>query len=214
MGRSEVTRLGAVGPEEEPGLDAGAPQTGADDEGGAGRVHDAIARRTGILVLVAVVAAAAAVLWTMRHLGTSGGLDLVDIDIDYPLDAGAGVDHEKGRMIIEELRTVGEFAQVPPHHVQMNPFTWKQDESRVAQEGPDAEELARQRRMEEIRVALASLHVQSVMGGRRPIAKISGELVSAGDTVGEFFTVRDIAGRSVTLATAEGDTYVLEAGGE
>lgn len=52
------------------------------------------------------------------------------------------------------------------------------------------------------------LVLHSVMGGKRPLARINEETVTVGDTVAEYFTVTEISGRSVTI-TAEGESFTL-----
>jgi hypothetical protein len=54
----------------------------------------------------------------------------------------------------------------------------------------------------------SALVVQSVMGGRRPVARISGETYGVGDKVNDTFTVKAIDGRSVTLE-AKGYLFTL-----
>jgi hypothetical protein len=46
------------------------------------------------------------------------------------------------------------------------------------------------------------------MGGRRPVARISGETYGVGDKVNDTFTVKAIDGRSVTLE-AKGYLFTL-----
>jgi hypothetical protein len=52
------------------------------------------------------------------------------------------------------------------------------------------------------------LVLHSVMGGKRPLARIDDETVTVGDTVAEYFTVTEISGRSVTI-TADGESFTL-----
>lgn len=52
------------------------------------------------------------------------------------------------------------------------------------------------------------LVLHSVMGGKRPLARINEETVTVGDVVAEYFTVTEISGRSVTI-TAEGESFTL-----
>ena len=59
-----------------------------------------------------------------------------------------------------------------------------------------------------VQAALSTLKVNGIIGGSNPVARISGEAVRVGDTVGEIFTVKTIQGRSVELEN-EGVTYTL-----
>lgn len=52
------------------------------------------------------------------------------------------------------------------------------------------------------------LTLHSVMGGKRPLARINEETVTVGDTIAEYFTVTEIEGRSVTI-TADGESFTL-----
>ncbi len=54
----------------------------------------------------------------------------------------------------------------------------------------------------------SKLVLHSVMGGKRPLARINEETVTVGDTVAEYFTVTEISGRSVTI-TADGESFTL-----
>lgn len=66
-------------------------------------------------------------------------------------------------------------------------------------------------RQQQVLAELSKLTLHSVMGGRRPIAKINEELVTVGDMVADQFTVVSIEGRSVTLQAYDAN-YVLEMG--
>jgi hypothetical protein len=65
----------------------------------------------------------------------------------------------------------------------------------------------RKRRQNELLTKANSLVVQSVMGGRRPVARISGETFGVGDSVQDFKIV-SIEGRNVTLE-ADGFRFTL-----
>lgn len=165
------------------------------------------------LVLLAVLATAAGVLFGMRQMGMGPKLALADIQIDYPIDAQsivAAKDHER---ILDDLKTGGNLRRVPLEMVQTNPFAWR---SLVQKETPGAKpideaELTR-RQAEERRQMLADasarLSLQSIMGGGTPMARIGGELVRVGDRVGEHFTVSAITGRAVELVAGD-QTFTL-----
>lgn len=167
-------------------------------------------------VLIALVVVSGAVLWGMRHLGTRGSINLVDISIDYPVkDESATVDHSS---IIRALQESNNIPQVAPQMIAMNPFSWKQtdaDVKTVTAAELEAERLKREheKHMRALEASARNLILNSVMGGRVPVANISGELVAVGDTVADTFTVTRIEGREVEIQ-AEGRTWVLTVGGE
>ena len=171
-------------------------------------------RNGGMVLLLVVVAVASALLFGMRKLGLAGRLELVDIKIDYPFESGkntaAGPDHQ---VVIKDLRTSTDVRQVPPELVQMNPFEWMVQAQSTTTPDPkdDAVRRAREARRREIAEAFDALTLNSVMGGRMPVAQISGQLVRVGDDIGEFFTVLQIEGRSVVLV-ADDDKFTLTLG--
>lgn len=163
-----------------------------------------LAKNGGMILLLVVVAVAGALLLGMRKLGLAGRLELVDIKIDYPFDmhkdAVVGPDHET---VINDLKSSSDVVQVPPELVQMNPFEWKTEAKDETDEIAlrEAERLKKQAaaRQKEVIRAFSKLRLNSVMGGRIPVAQISGQLVKVGDDVGDFFTVLSIEGRTVVL---------------
>lgn len=185
--------------------------------GPLGAVQSILGRLGGFAVLAIIIVIGSGLLFGMRKLGMAGGVELIDIKIDYPIDEkdrAAGPDH---KTILEDLRTSGQVVQVPPEFVQMNPFEWK-EESRTSEVEDDSalREAERVRKAQaardsEIRSALASMKLNSVMGGRTPMAQISGQLVRVGDTLPAGFVVMRIEGRSVTLAV-DSREFVLTLG--
>lgn len=174
---------------------------------------------SGRAILVTVVVAAAGLLFAMRQLGMGSGLAFAEIKIDYPLegaDPNKEKDHEK---ILSDLQDRG-IQPVPVEAIRMNPFEWKvRGEAEVAlaqQVEVDAEELSRREREalnKQLDDEFAKLRLNSVIGGRIPVARISGELVKAGDKIAERFTVVSISGREVVLE-AGGRTFSMSFGQE
>lgn len=173
-------------------------------------------RLSGPMLLVIVVALAGGVLLAMRQLGLGPRLSMLEVKIDYPLD-GETKANKNHKAILNDLKSSG-IEQVPLEKVQMNPFEWK---SLAAQEpvvaGPkeeDPAEVAR-RALEARRVyvkdSLSRLQLNSVLAGRVPVARISGELVKVGDVLGGVFTVKTITGRAVELE-ADGERFTLALG--
>ncbi len=168
------------------------------------------------IVLVALVIVSGAVLWGMRHLGTRGSINLVDISIDYPIRDDASTNNSAE--VIKALHDSAIIPQVEPQMVAVNPFTWRAAPKTEVDHAPEvdreAERLrkAHEQRMRALDSSARNLRVQSVMRGRVPIANISGELVAVGDTVAGQFKVTRIDGREVDVE-AEGRSWTLTVGG-
>jgi len=169
---------------------------------------------TSVLALIALTVVSGAMLWGMRHLGTRGSINLVDISIDYPLAEG-GADTTDHVEVIRALNASSEIPQVAPQNIAMNPFTWKAaPKNTVATEDRSAE-LARreaERLMRALESSAQALKLNSVMRGRVPVANVSGEMVRVGDMIDDTFTVTRIEGREVDIE-AEGRTWTLTVGG-
>lgn len=174
-------------------------------------------KHSGALVLGFVLCIAGATLFGMRTIGGAGRIALLDIKIDYPLDAAAGASLKDQQLVLQDLRSSNELRQVPLEDVQMNPFEWRglgPAETVRAGIGVDPAELsrrAREQRQRDIEQAFGRLELNSVIGGRMPVARISGEIVKVGGKIGDYFTVVSIDGRSVVLA-ADDQKYTMTLG--
>ncbi len=175
---------------------------------------------SGFIVLIAVVAVAGGALWGMRQMGMSGNISLAgDLVIDEDIDAiTARVENSDHGEILSELEASNDKPVVPLDDVEQNPFAWegliKVAEATPFQRQPviDPEEEARRRRearARELETTFGRLRLNSVLGGTVPVARISGEMVRVGDTIGEHFEVTAIGGRSVDLV-ADGRTFILK----
>ena len=76
-------------------------------------------------------------------------------------------------------------SQVPIGYVKKNPFKLPIGEKPASKNNNTRQQQAKQR-LRELRQKLASLNLQSVMGGENPVAVINGELYQKGETVGPF----------------------------
>lgn len=173
-------------------------------------------RLNGTTVLALVVVAAAGVLLGMRYLGRATKIDILDVKIDYPIDGAPQPTPVVVGPVLEDLWSSDKVAQVPLEAVQMNPFEWRGIEAKtndtVIAVDPEAERLRQKAERErQIAEAAAQLKLNSVVGGSAPVARISGELKRVGDTVGDYFTVKAIEGRSVVLV-AEDLSFTLHMG--
>lgn len=191
-----------------------------DHEGMSGSTVSRFLDRFGsIVLLVVVIAVSAALLYGMRKLGTTGKLDLVNIKIDYPTDGLSQKDAEDHRAIIEELLYGHMVSQVPLDGIQMNPFHWhwmapSSGNAPVVDEAARLAELKRRAEEEkrrQIQTALRGIRLNSVIGGQRPAAYISGNRYEVGDKVSDMFIIKSIQGRSVVLVH-EDQEFVLTIG--
>jgi hypothetical protein len=216
-------------------LDSDAPNTGASEpaptmplmsnmgeeapeEVEASGAAATLNRMSSFVLLIVVIGVAGSVLFGMRKLGLGGKLELIDIKIDYPLEVDKQVSSQDHEAILSQLRSSVDVKQVPPDLVQMNPFEWK-EASKLVDRGDEvdlaAQEAARLRREREenmrlVDTAFRRLRLNSVKGGRVPVANISGRLVRIGDRIEEHFVIERIEGRQIELRSDDGRLHVLE----
>lgn len=191
--------------------------------GGAGEGGSEFEKRSpvgGAFVLGVVVLVAGGALFAMRQAGIGPRISFADMSIDYPLDEHqtSAIDGTHDQ-IIEDLQNSGVTVQVPLARVRQDPFTLAATE--VAESAPvvvapvtdPAEQRRREREARKLAIerALGNLHLNTIIGGTNPIVRISGRTLTIGDTVGEYFVVRAIHGRSVDLE-ADGELYTLSMG--
>jgi hypothetical protein len=167
--------------------------------------------------IVVLLVATGGVLFGMRQLGFGPTISFADTKIDYTPPART-IDHKK---LIEQLTASQVESQVPPEQVQKNPFSMaeslptnvvlaptgdpEEDARRAASE---ANRRAIAQRLGEIEAALASIEINSILGGSNPIARVNGETVRVGDTIAEIFTVQAIQTRSIDLVV-DGKTFTI-----
>lgn len=102
--------------------------------------------------------------------------------------------------------------QVPIDYVQKNPFAMNEAPREVVEpterSGPSDEELRAARRVE-LEREIQSMRLQSVMGGRTPIAIVNGEFMRVGQTVGSF-EVASISPDTLTVVLEhDGERFTL-----
>lgn len=184
---------------------------------------------SGQVVIAAVVLAlAAGAIYGMRFVGLNAGFGENDVKIDYTSQSGSPEMNRRFGKVMSELDASMSAVQFSSDtQLPEAPFT------RVAQAEPDAvdltevpdsmddlERLARlaaeqRRRDQEERSArlqgeVARLIVQSVIGGRVPVARVNGQPVTVGKMLGSFEVV-EISGQSVYIQ-CDGLTYELQIG--
>lgn len=206
-------------------LEKGLSQTGAEPAGnglmdlrGAG-ADDAAAAIAGLpgqgkfdglrklmtsqaLVVVIVVAVSAGSLLFMRRYGVGATMDFSGMELNYE-PAKSSFSAAEQRRILTELERSATPLAISAESVKSNPFYLE-----LTEDGADpvtavdpASDLLReqQRREEEIRMALANLTLNGVMGGPVPLARVNGKTVRVGDTIDELFLVARIHDRAVDL---------------
>lgn len=167
-----------------------------------------------VWLLVVVATVAGVLLYGMRKIGLGVGLDFRLPTIDYPIENVKVVkardsEHER---VMSDLQSSEVIAQVPLDDLQRNPFLLEDDVEVVPDSFDPAADAARraaeaaQRRQQEIERTLDALRLNSIVTGNVPLARINGQAVRIGDTIGGVFTVRAIHGRSVELE-ADGQIY-------
>lgn len=173
---------------------------------------------TQALVLGVLLVIGAGLIYGMRLLGIAPLKALADIttpQYDLTKSADAGIDH---RQLIKDLQADFSTSQVPLDQVQKNPFRMAEEEAETstitnnteagARAAADRALRAGEAKKQKIQMALSTLKLNGVLGGSTPVARISGDAVRVGETVGEMFIVKAIHGRSVELEF-EGQTYEL-----
>lgn len=172
------------------------------------------------LVLVMVLAVSAGALYAMRTIGTKHAI-VFDGGKQFEFDASkdAAFEAEYAR-VMGELSSVNNPLDIALVDFGRSPFALASAQTALSSgpapllpvgTGPTPEqkaaaELARKRAL--IASEASKIVVQSVMGGRVPLARIDDEVVRIGDKVNEYFVVTQIEGRSVTFE-ADGQRFVV-----
>ncbi len=172
------------------------------------------------LVLAMVLVVSAGALYAMRTIGVKHAIAF-DSGKQFEFDANKDAAFEaEFTRVMEELSSVNNPLDIALMDFGRSPFALASAQQALAtgttpivptSAGPSPEqkaaaELARKRAV--IASEASKVIVQSVMGGRVPLARIDDEVVRIGDKIGDLFTVTHIEGRSVTIE-AEGQKFVL-----
>jgi hypothetical protein len=173
------------------------------------------------VVLVIILGVSAAALASMRHIGIKSGIDFNNGSKTPVQPAAAQDEPEKAARYdrimkdLQQLQTpldiaLGELAKIPaliPTDQKVaKPF------EEIRPTGPSDEDNKKSSDMARIaasREAAKKLELQSVMGGKVPLARIDGKFYRIGDLVNEKFIVRAIDHRSVVVE-ANGETFEVE----
>jgi len=174
------------------------------------------------VVLVIILGVSAAALASMRHIGMKSGINFKDQKStiqpaalqDEPEKAAR---YERIMKDLQQLQTpldiaLGELAKIPAL-IPTDQKVAKQFIESSPIGGPlppvDTSERDRLTRIALDREAAKKLELQSVMGGKVPLARIDGKFYRIGDLVNEKFIVRTIDHRSVTVE-ANSETFEVE----
>ncbi len=187
-------------------------------------------RRTGPLVLIAVVVLAVGGLFCMHALSKITAASRGDTAIEKTIDLfltsvtksqAGGSSQSAGDLVRSHRAVVGVLSddytalQIPLADVQFNPFVIQRDARPAYHAGPDPGdddsrrlEKSRAKRREEIESACHSLRLKSVIMGSVPLANLSGLIVRLGEVVpieteGIEFRVTSITRDSVMLTANE-----------
>ncbi len=200
-------------------LDAMSPGSATEASGMSGRRKSAGMQAVFFAVLVV---AAGGVVYAMRQMGIGPLKGFASMKApDYDVTKGVSVANSDHQRVLKELSAATQTAQVPPEQVQKNPFRLADalgtspapDEGATKSEAQRraAEEKARkdaETRHKQIEAKLATLKINSIMTGSKPMARLGDTLVHVGDMLDETFKVKAINSRSVELE-ANGVTYLL-----
>lgn len=190
--------------------------------GGGGKVGKTL--NSQALVLVIILSVSACALIAMRKLGLKAGLDMTSIATADPVSFNRDDPEKMARYerIMSDLQRIqapldmsqGELAKIP---LLLEPGAGgtaaapQDTEEAIAARQKAIEERKRNERLARLKDQLNKLKLQSVVGGKMPVARISGETVKVGDKVGDGYVVKAIHDRSVELEI-EGETFTLDMG--
>ncbi len=173
------------------------------------------------VVAAAMAVLSAGALFGMRAYGKNAGLSIGKFDADFKPSKSETATAAQTQKILADLEAHGTPIQISADAIPRNPFLMGTTTPVVVAPDPsgkvnlEAERKAREaadrdRRAKELATAdtLRSLEVTAVIMGQRPVARVSGKLYRAGDTIAKTFVVLEITERGVKLGH-EGREYDL-----
>lgn len=177
-----------------------------------------------MVVALAVVAVGAGVIYAMRYIGMKAGLNEEIASIDYTSQSENSEFKNRFGEVMGELDESTIAVQLKDHDAFVDaPFSrpsamgsseplvkpepGMSEEERLALQRERELELERERRKNAVVSEAMSFELQGVVGGSRPAARVSGQPVSTGSKLGEYFKVIEITGRAVVI---EGDGMRFE----
>ena len=170
------------------------------------------------LMIGSVVLMSAGAIYGMRMYGMNKGIDFTGTELEVPR-VGSDADRASFEVVLARLDRSDRPVQVPIDRIGKDPFslgafagnrpTATRDEDAERRRQMEEAERRFEQRKREIEGALTRVNIQSLMGGRNPVASINGELVSKGDLVEDILTVQRITNTSVIF---EVDGVLFEIG--
>jgi len=200
------------------------------DEGGGGKPTRGVGSQA--VVALALLLMSVGAIYAMRKVGMISGLSGDALQVKYEPSAINTEFENRFTRAMDDLARSGRPLQVPPDELMMTPFEYQDRlavKTDVVADPNDrraqlrAQQLAQQQAEDErkrqaefarqITQAVNKFEVQGMIGGRVPMATISGKLVRVGDHVGEgdIFEVIEIDGREV-IVEASGRRFKLMIG--
>lgn len=168
-----------------------------------------LSKQSIVMVVVLLVSAVAVV--GMRALGTRAGMAMANDEVQYTAqDADVGL---RFLRVMNELARVQRPLDVALGEFGRSPFMIQGATAKSSDLTPEQRaELERREKAEtrrkQIDESFASLRIQSIVGGRVSLARISGDVYSEGDVINGIFKVVGIEDRTVHLE-ADGQRFEL-----
>ncbi|MEQ9207869.1 MAG: hypothetical protein RLN78_10925 [Phycisphaerales bacterium] len=222
--------------DEATGVPAAIPGMGNDAAGGGSGFSTGAAEPSkfnGQVMLAGLVfAIGVGSIYAMRYIGMQAGIKESVTMVEYTASTTTPDFVKRFDKIMDDLEEVSVSVQFDRDTVlPQEPFTMtaiadptdefiaplanQEDMSaqmaRLARQRAEHDRLQREERIAEIDTIASNLKLQSVIGGSRPVARISGEPVGVGMTLADTFKVISIKGSVVTLEV-EGMKYELGLG--
>lgn len=183
---------------------------------------------TQLVIAVCVLAIGGGAIYAMRYIGMQAGLDENIVSIDYTSETNSKDFSKRFNTVLSTLdkstvsvqfSNTDSFAPMPfsrPGEVdedviEIDPGL--SEEERLALQRKREYELEIQRRHEMVIGEAMRFKLQGIIGGARPAARVSGQPVRAGMSLGDYFTVVEITGRTVIIE-ADGMQFELSIGQE
>jgi len=183
---------------------------------------------TQLVIAACVMAVGGGAIYAMRYIGMRAGLDENIVSIDYTSESNTSDLSDRFESVLHTLdestisvqfASTESFASKPfdrPSVVKDEPVevdTGLSDEERLALKRKRERERELERRHDSIVADAMRFKLQGIIGGARPAARVSGQPVRAGMSLGEYFTVTKITGRTVIIE-ADGMSFELAMGKE
>lgn len=178
---------------------------------------------TQVLITACVLAVGIGAIYGMRYIGMKAGLDENIVSIEYAADENSADFSKRFQSVMRTLDKSTVSVQISDTdsfatHPFSRPDTMSEEVVAIEPGMSEEERMALQRerdreraiglRREQVLDEAMSFRLQSIIGGSRPAARISGKPVRAGMSLGEYFEVIEITGNSVVIE-GDGMKFVL-----